>query len=53
MCKQSQTVLDLLVAFFFEILFHLIETIEELEQSNQTADDFDLQEAFLFGLVLC
>lgn len=35
-----------------QVLAHGVERVEELEESDETADDFNLKEAFLFGLVL-
>lgn len=50
--KKLQTVLYLLVAFRFEFLLHIVQTIVELKKANQTANYFNLQKAFLLDFVI-
>ena len=49
--EKSKTVLYLFITFSFKIVFHFIKAVEKLKQSNETANDFDLQESFFFGFI--
>lgn len=50
--EVEEAVLYLFVALLVEPLLHVVQTVEELKQSQQAADDLDLQKLLFVGLAV-
>jgi putative copper export protein len=50
--EVEEAVFYLFVALLVEALLHVVQTVEELEQSEKAADDLDLQKLLFVGLAV-
>lgn len=50
--EESQTAFYFLIAFLSQVGFHGVETVEELEEADEAANNFDFEEALFLNFVL-